>query len=434
VSEESRHFTTELAVIGSGIAGFSASIFALNRGLTVAQVGNTGAIAYTTGYLDLFGKLDASRELVNDPYQALAMVRRQTPKHPLARLTDVEIVQAFQEVTDFLGSCGISYSAPGMNNIVAMTPAGTLKPTLSLPRTMAAGPKALAAGDACVIIDFKGLKGFSGRQVVANLSDRWPRLGTARLRFPGMDHGEIYPEVMARALEVASIREQLAPLLHEAAGKSRVIGLPALLGMHAPDVVHAELERLTGLTIFEIPTMPPSVPGIRLREMFEQEFPKKGVTLIPQQKVAAIDFHDDGGLLRLADNYGPITIRAKAILLATGRFLSGGLEAGLHGIVEPLVGLPVTQPEGRAAWYREQYTDCRGHDIHKAGIEVDDNMRPLGKDGQIFHPHLFAAGVVLAHQDWIRNRCGAGVAIATAFRAVGSIVRLVESRPVGIVR
>ncbi len=101
-----------------------------------------------------------------------------------------------------------------------------------------------------------------------------------------MDKGEIYPEVMARALEVPGTRAKFAKLLKEAAGEAKVIGLPALLGMHRPDLVRSELEQLTGLTIFEIPTMPPSVPGIRLREMFEQVFPQKGITLIPQQKVA----------------------------------------------------------------------------------------------------------------------------------------------------
>ncbi len=55
MKEEARNFETDLAVIGSGIAGFAASIFAVNRKINCAQVGNTGAVAYTTGYLDLLG-------------------------------------------------------------------------------------------------------------------------------------------------------------------------------------------------------------------------------------------------------------------------------------------------------------------------------------------------------------------------------------------
>jgi glycerol-3-phosphate dehydrogenase subunit B len=264
---------------------------------------------------------------------------------------------------------------------------------------MAAGPKALADRTPCLIIDFKGLKGFSARELVANLQDKWPTLTAARITFPEMGRGEIYPEVMARALEVPAIRITVAKLLKEAAGEIKVIGLPALLGMHKPDLVRSELERLTGLTIFEIPTMPPSVPGIRLREMFEQVLPQKGLTLIPQQKVA------------------------------TGRFLSGGLEAHISGITETLLNLPVSQPGSRTGWYGEEYTDPRGHAIHKAGIEVDSSFRPLAQHGKPYSERLFAAGIILAHQDWIRGRSGAGIAIATAYKAVEAAEQFLHQLP-----
>ena len=293
---------------------------------------------------------------------------------------------------------------------------------------MAAGPKAFAAKTPCVIIDIKGLKGFSARQVVANLQDKWPTLSAQRITFPGMEKGEIYPEVMARALEVPATRAKLAELLKEAADEKKVIGLPAILGMHEPDLVRSELERLSGLQIFEIPTMPPSVPGIRLREMFEQVFPQKGITLIPQQKVTSLVFEPDGARLHLTDNYGPITIFSKAVILATGRFLSGGLEAHITGITESLLGLPVSQPNTRTDWYRESYTDSRGHAIHKAGIEIDSSFRPIAKNGTPFNERLFAAGIILAHQDWIRGRSGAGIAIATAYKAVEAAEKFLQAQ------
>ncbi len=125
--------------------------------------------------------------------------------------------------------------------------------------------------------------------------------------------------------------------------------------------------------------------------------------------------------MNLKDNYGPITIEAKAVILATGRFLSGGLEAHITGISEPLLDLPVTQPKERQDWYQDQYTDSRGHAIHKAGIEVDSSLRPIGADGKPYHERLFGAGIILAHQDWIRSRSGAGIAIATAYKAVEAV-------------
>ena len=98
------------------------------------------------------------------------------------------------------------------------------------------------------------------------------------------------------------------------------------------------------------------------------------------------------------------------------------------GIRETLANLAVVQPEGRAAWYRPDYLDPRGHAINRAGVSVDEQWRPLNAAGKPAHPRLFAAGSLLAHQDWIRQRCGAGVAIATAYKAVERAAQTVRSR------
>jgi len=427
MSEEIRHFTAQLAVIGSGMAGFAASVFAVNRKIATAQIGNTGALAYTTGYLDLLGKRDDAPGPVDDPWQALEKLRVTRPDHPLSRIPNSDIRRGFDEFTSFLGECGLAYSHAGDRNITALTPAGTLKPTLCVPATMAAGPRAYAANTPCVIVDIAGLKGFSGRELVANLRDRWPGLTTERIGFPDMARGEVYPEVMARALEVPATREKFAAALKTVVGQATVIGLPAILGMHAPDRVRAELETLTGVEIFEIPTMPPSVPGIRLRELLEQVLPRKGVALIPQHKVTSLVFADDGATLSVSDSFGPIRVHAQTVILATGRFLSGGLEAHPAVIREHLLGLPVTQPGSRTDWYCERYTDIRGHAIHRAGIEVDAAFRPLRQDGRPYDERLFAAGVIIAHQDWIRGRSGAGIAIASAYKAVSEAVKYLSA-------
>ncbi len=422
--ERTRHISTDLAIIGSGLSGFAASIFALNRNIRATQVGDSGAVTYTTGYLDLLGyHFPESMDLLDDPWRGLQQLKELHPHHPLSKITESDILDAFGQVTDFLSNCGIQYSRPGRKNLQALTPAGTVKPTLCIPETMLPGVKAFQGRKSAVIIDFKGLKGFSGKQVVANLKTKWPSLTTCRIEFPDARPGELYPEPMARALEAPHNREKLATRLIEAAGGCEYIGLPAILGIHRPDSVRKELERLTGLTIFEIPTMPPAVPGIRLREMFQQIFPQKGLTLIPQQKVNKLILHKSSATLELTDNLGPVNIEAKCVLLATGRFLSGGLQAGFHGVQESLLDLPVAQPKSRSDWYRKKYTDRKGHPINRAGIEVDSSFRPLDDQKKVFSKNLFGAGSLLAHQDWIRGRCGAGIALGTAFKAVEAAER-----------
>lgn len=415
--KETKHYKTQLAIIGSGLAGFAASVFALGRNIPCAQVGNTGAIAYTTGYFDLLG--GHQQQLLDDPWKGLTLLREAEPDHPLSRIDKESIRAAFDQFTQTLTEMGIAYTPVEKQNLFALSPAGTVKPTLSVPKTMLSGIKAKKNNARALIIDFIGLQGFSAKEFVANFKSTWPQLTAARLGFPEMESGaQVFPEVMARALEVPAHREQFAERLRAVLGDAELVGMPAIMGIHTPDHVHAELERLVGLPLFEIPTMPPAVPGIRLREMFEQVFPAKGLTLVPQQKVKRLELNAGGATLYLQDSFGDVVIETATTILATGRFLSGGLQADHRGVHETLLNIPVSQPESRTDWYRPNYFDPRGHLINRSGIEVDAHFRPLDAAGKPVNERLFAAGILLAHQDWIRQRCGAGVAIASAYKAV----------------
>ena len=92
MKDQTRLFETELAVIGTGLAGVAASIFAMKRGITTAQTGNTGALAYTTGYLDLLGCDQKDSTLAcNDPWEGLKRLRMSDPLHPLVRISEKDI-------------------------------------------------------------------------------------------------------------------------------------------------------------------------------------------------------------------------------------------------------------------------------------------------------------------------------------------------------
>jgi glycerol-3-phosphate dehydrogenase subunit B len=116
-----------------------------------------------------------------------------------------------------------------------------------------------------------------------------------------------------------------------------------------------------------------------------------------------------------------LEVRADAVVLATGRFLSGGLGSDRRGVFEQLIGLPLRQPETRKDWFRTDYLDPQGHALNRAGVPVDAAFRPVDAEGDPVDPRLFAAGAILAGQDWVRSRSGAGIAIASAWGAVQSI-------------
>lgn len=238
-----------------------------------------------------------------------------------------------------------------------------------------------------------------------------------------MEGKQVFPEPMARALETVATREALAALIRPHLGRAACAGLPAVLAVHDPDAVRADIEARLGVTLFENPTIPPGVAGIRMRELFERELPERGVVLEPNLKVAEARLEKDGAVLTLHGAMEDLEVRAGAVLLATGRFISGGLRADRDAIRETLMGLPVAQPETREGWCRTGYLDPRGHPVNRLGGTVDAGFRRVDAAGKPVNNRLFAAGALLAGQEWARSR--PGLAIATARAAVRAAMGVV---------
>jgi len=114
---------------------------------------------------------------------------------------------------------------------------------------------------------------------------------------------------------------------------------------------------------------------------------------------------------------------ADNLLLATGRFLGKGLVADRQGIRETLMDLPVVQPVDRSGWHKEAFLAPQGHAINLTGLAVDDRFRPVNRKGRVVFSNLYAAGSILAHQDWMRTKSGTGLAVATAFGAIDALNR-----------
>jgi len=210
-------------------------------------------------------------------------------------------------------------------------------------------------------------------------------------------------------------------------GDARAVGMPAILGIYDKGRVAADLRQRLGVELFELPTMPPAVQGLRLKQTLEEGLAAKGVDMhVPSRVRRVTPPSGAGGCFVLeAGDYAEDreVIHARAVILATGRFLGRGLTSERTRIREALFDLPVTQPASRADWHHLSFFDKRGHPVNMAGLEVDDDFRPLNAAGAPAIAGLFAAGGVLAHQDWIRQKCGAGMAIASAWGAVRGVAR-----------
>ncbi|MBF0377373.1 MAG: anaerobic glycerol-3-phosphate dehydrogenase subunit B [Desulfamplus sp.] len=473
----------DLTIIGAGMAGLSAALFATNRGISTVITGKRSSMNFATGLMDLMGVHPSGVERDN-PWKAIEAIRNDIPKHPYAFVKDEYIKESLLEMVQFLKAQRLFYRANG-ENVNVITSLGTVKKSYLIPESMWKGVAAFEQKAPSLIIDFAGMKIYSAKQIVSTLSGSWNKLQSVRIDFPGMEQlEEVYPEHIARALDIEANRIKLAnvvkPILERGfinvespydqstqssncknsfnngssnnygETKFEYIGFPALIGMYRADKAIKHLEELLGISIFEIPTPPVSVPGIRLHEALTQGLLKNSNLIYEPEMVESVQRLEDGTFrIKIANSMAEDEtyhtfnsnenkddtikdaaqnskkiIYTSAIILATGRFMGKGLTAKRTGIKESLLNLPVTQPEERENWHHKDLFNLQGHHINRAGIEIDNMMRPLSNIGEPFAKNIFAAGSILAHSDWTRMKCGSGVAIATAFAAVKSLQNL----------
>jgi glycerol-3-phosphate dehydrogenase subunit B len=186
--------------------------------------------------------------------------------------------RAWDVMLSFLEREGLPYYREPEGNTRMITSQGTIKSTYCLPLTMQPGATGLKENLPCLIADFHGMREFSAVQIAESLRSRWSGIRTLRVHFPGTDGlTELYPEQMARSLELPLNREKLAMLIKPHIQEVKIIGLPAVLGIDKSLQATNDLSERLGLPVFEIPTIPPSVPGIRLKETFERALPQIGV-------------------------------------------------------------------------------------------------------------------------------------------------------------
>lgn len=410
----------DVVVVGNGLAGSAAALFAAKKGLKVAVVGTGSQLPLSSGLFDLAGMLPGDKAYSAAPWQTVQDLVSQGPGHPYGKVGADAIAQAFKGFLAVLEEEGLGYRICETNARV-VTSVGSLKASYALPETMVAGATALEQGLKTLIVGIRRLKGFEASQVAQSAAPIWPGLSSVVVAPEGLGRpGDIYPEALARELDLPEACDQLIEAIRPHLDGHKAVGLPPVLGMEKSRETLAYMEKALGVLCFEIPGMPPTAAGVRLREALDRAFSRYGVATFVGGRVTKASKGEGGFTVTASLRGEERTVSARKMILATGRFMGGGLAGDRLRITEPLLDLYVSQPQSRDAWHRCDLFHPEGHAVNRAGIIADTAMRPLDSDGNVVDPSLFVSGSILAHQDWKREKSGAGISIATAFRAAES--------------
>ena len=199
--------------------------------------------------------------------------------------------------------------------------------------------------------------------------------------------------------------------------KPQRIGFPAVLGLEKSLQVKEHLENLLGLPVFEIPTLPPSIPGIRLSKILVSAIERLGGRVFEGMQVNSVVTNATQVVevnTEAASRNKPH--RAQNFVLATGGILGGGLRAGFDGkVIETIFQLPVSAPQNRNEWFAQKFLSASGHPIFKTGVSVNRALQPVDQANQPGYENLFIAGNLLAGGDTIQERSRDGVALVTGY-------------------
>ena len=399
------HF--DLIVIGMGLSGLMAAKTAAEMGKRVLIVGKgLGGLPVFSNTIDLLGMLPTTVKMRD----GLGLWIEEHPEHPYGKSGLEKIEEALSSFNSFFPP-PYSFQSRNEANSLVPTGAGTLRPTYLIPSTMMKGVS--LTGKKTLIIGFEGHKDFYARR----LADSFKCRGIT-LSLPGNRRAEITAIGLARRMEEPPFREILCAEIKKQIKDETQIGFPAVLGITDPMGVRKDLEKRTGASIFEIPILPPSIPGMRVFNRFKAKLLEKGATLLSGHSVSK-------ALVRgkrcegVEVFHAPVTssYTADQYILATGRFVGGGLKAEREKIFEPLFGLPVSQPSSRQEWFRKAFFSDQPHPVHRAGLFVDSSFRPVDETGEVLLENVRPAGTILADHNWIDEKSREGIEIATGYAA-----------------
>ena len=408
---------THIIIVGGGLTGLFASIIAADRGVKVTTVfKGRGGLSLSHGCLDVLDRSSPSRSLALLPEQ-----------HPYQLAGKSNLKNAISKFRDLMLHAGNPFTGKLSKSMSCLTALGSVKRTSFAPSGIARGDLNTGGGS-IVLGHFSGFRDFYPRMIQKRAAQAGVKIAKVidlpLLELP--DRRDAYSTDYALLYESSEWREEIIRMWRPLLPGVKRLGLPAVLGIQNHCELHEELEDSLGIEIFEIPTMPPSVPGLRIERILLRQAQTLGARLIEGVgAIGRIDGRSRGKRVAgvvLNSTGRTIQLDADVVLLATGGILNGGLVAQQdHRIRESVFDLPVLHPTNRSDWvglslfHRQAYAST--------GISVNSRMQPLGLNEKPMFKNLFAAGGLLAGPDRSLEGSRQGIAIATAFCAVNEALR-----------
>ena len=419
----------KVAVIGGGLAGIMAALSARREGSEVTLLSRSlGRTALSSGLLalaDIPGLRYSAGDFVIDDLVASLLELR--PHHPYAKIERPrsDLLRALSLLIRVTGDL---YASPDENLRI-----------LDFPNEIGAlsraqlGPKGrLASRDLkdedlhLKVVGFHGFPrfrlGYIG-QLLETIAGKGCRVEEVELNISNNFGLFPTPVSLARFLDdeegLGHLIDELKPI--QESRRADVLVFPPVLGWKRTDIAERISEEV-GADVYELSPAQFSVPGMRLVDRLHEALDAESVKRVSANITG---FQANGerlaAVVGATDEDGEKIFEADAFVLATGKYLAGGIRHGYGRFEEAIFDLPLWESETIIErQFVERLTDrdfLAAQRLSRIGLRVDRSWRPLNRDLRPEYDNLFAAGHVLGGFDPYLDGSSQGVDLVTGFLA-----------------
>ena len=399
----------DTVIIGGGLS-------ALMCGIELARNGKRAALVAAGQSTMNFSSASFGLYNAPEPLKAIAQLPQ---SHPYTKV-GVEQVEALAGVaTEIFNIAGISTVGSAERNHKVITPVGQMRECwLSIDGVVATQDDKLDFNSAALFVP-EGFLDIYTSFITSALQQMGVMTSLCHFSLPELvvrrnNPTEMRSVSVARALDKEENLRALASIIVREAGDAEVVLLPATLGFAQNDV-RERLERMTDRRVLMIPTLPPSVEGVKAERALRRAFEKMGGAIFAGHTATSYQTDENGEIVSVTTSKD-VTLMAENFVLASGSFIGRGLEADRQGVCEPLFGSDIigaTSPLTDIDIYSPQpFMGC--------GVDVDEQFHILKQGKSV--DNLYACGSILGGYNPVKEGCGAGVAIITALSVAQTII------------
>ena len=334
--------------------------------------------------------------------------------HPYAKIGD-RFAHYAQEAKQTLIDAGVGVHGDSKHNTYRISPMGTTLPTwLTLDDfTTLESPDELK-GKKILLVNITGFLDFNTKFVADSFETEGASCQIVSISLPECDRlrqspAEMRSATIARVMESESVLETFIARLQAKSKGFDIVAVPAIFGLASSQTV-STLKKQLDTPVYIIPTMPPSVPGIRTQQRLRHVFEQAGGYYMLGDTVINAETGDGRVYSVYTVNHGDIALQADHFVLASGSFFSNGLYALMDRVFDPVFDADVEFDPNRNTWYTPSVFASQRY--RTFGVATDERFR-IKIHGKI-QENVYAIGSVLSGFDALQEGCGAGVSLLTA--------------------